>query len=307
MRLLIAATVALVTAVPAVAHAESAGPDPIRAIRTLLAEGSGARIDVFGSVVTSRYKRDEASDQDHTGGYDVSGAGRIRLGASGVVAAEVTRKLTFEGAPERALMAEDAETDPYAAGVLASAGTTRMISVRGRQYQLPPKAKRWIGLGRASGGAAAYGDQVINVFEPATLRKLLAGADRKSVSDWHENSATGRRQRIYTVSGLITLAGLHTLSPSFREAAGPATGGAAQVDWTYMYDDRGLPYRAGWLFHALPDGEGLGDDRVRRVSMATQYRGWGSEVSITAPRSVRGKGLAVDEVLDVLRAPARSE
>ena len=86
--------------------------------------------------------------------------------------------------------------------------------------------------GRASGGAAAYGDQFINVLEPATLRKLLSTKPRKSVAPWLKDNTTGRRQQIYTLTGTITLKELYRVSPSFREAAGTSALGASEVTWT---------------------------------------------------------------------------
>ncbi|MFD0476665.1 hypothetical protein ACFQ0B_56870 [Nonomuraea thailandensis] len=70
-------------------------------------------------------------------------------------------------------------------------------------------------------GAAAYGDQIINVLEPATLAKLLSTGDRSSVTPWHKNRTTGRNQRIYTRSGTITLKELYRVSPPSARRRAP--------------------------------------------------------------------------------------
>ncbi|PZG21001.1 hypothetical protein [Nonomuraea aridisoli] len=72
--------------------------------------------------------------------------------ATGVIASEHTRRLSISN---KHLMADEAEKDPYFAGVLPTAGTLRTISVGGRQYQLAPRAKSWVRTGRASGAAAS--------------------------------------------------------------------------------------------------------------------------------------------------------
>ncbi len=199
--------------------------------------------------------------------------------------------------------------DPYFAGLLRTVGTPRTISVGGRQYQLAPGAKTWVRTGRASGAAAAYGDQIINVLEPATLRKLLSTRSRKIVAPWAKNNTTGRKQQIYLLTGTIALKDLHRVSPSFREAAGTPAFGASEVTWTYMYDDRGWPYRVGWRFYAHPRPEvpGLGHDRILRGHLATQYWNWDRPMTITAPGAKPGRGLPVDDLTDVLSAPGRRE
>jgi hypothetical protein len=168
--------------------------------------------------------------------------------------------------------------------------------------------KSWARTGRAS-GAAAYGDQFINVLEPATLRKLLSTKSRKSVTPWIKDHTTGHKQRIYSLTGTITLKELYRVSPSFREAAGTSALGTSEVTWTYMYDDRGWPYRVGWRFYAHPRPEvpGLGHDRILRGHLATQYRNWDKPMTITAPKATPGRGLSVDDLADVLSAPERRE
>ncbi len=100
----------------------------------------------------------------------LSGTGKVK-GTTGVTASEQVRKLLIG---DRFMMVEAAPGDPYFAGVLPTEGTLRTISAGGRHYQLAPKSKTWIDTGRASGASAAFGDQLVNALEPATLRALRA-------------------------------------------------------------------------------------------------------------------------------------
>ncbi|WP_157548736.1 hypothetical protein [Nonomuraea candida] len=296
----------LVTAAPATLHA-AAEPDPMAGLRALLARGAGATTEFHGQVSTDLSKEVVLSNGRRTfigSGMGLRGTGRVKLGRAGVIASEHVRQLSVSN---KELMEEAAPDDPYFAGVLRTVGTLRTVSVGGRQYQLAPGSKTWVRTGRASGAAAAYGDQLVNVLEPATLRTLLSLKSRKSVGPWTTDRTTGRRQRIHTLTGTITLKELHRVSPSFREAAGTAAVGTAEVTWTYMYDDRGWPYRVGWRFyaHPRPAVPGLGHDRILRGHLATQYRGWDKPMTITAPRARPGRGLPVDDLADVLSAPGR--
>ncbi|MEV4805737.1 hypothetical protein AB0K18_37555 [Nonomuraea sp. NPDC049421] len=296
---------ALVTAFPA--HAVAAEPDPVAVLRTLLARGAGATTEFYGQVSTD-ISREVVRNGRRTfigSGMALRGTGKVKLGRAGVVASEHVRHLSIGN---RHLVVDEAAEDPYYAGLLPTVGTLRTISVGGRQYQLAPGKKSWVRIGRASGAAAAFGDQLINALEPATLRKLLSGKVKKTVSSWQKDHTTGRRQRIYHLTGTITLKELYRVSPSFREAAGSGAGlGTAEVTWTYMYDDRGWPYRVGWGFyaHPRPQVKGLGDDRILRGHFATQYRYWEKPMRITAPKARPGRGLATDDLADVLSAPKR--
>ncbi|MDR8409736.1 hypothetical protein MTP10_13410 [Nonomuraea sp. 3-1Str] len=300
---------ALVAAAPTTAHAQTAEPDPVAGLRSLLARGAGATAEFYGQASTDLSKEVQLSNGRRTfigSGMGVSGTGKVKLGRAGVLASEHVRQLSVSN---KELMVEEAPKDPYFAGVLRTVGTLRTISVGGWQYQLAPRAKTWVRTGRAGGAAAAYGDQLINVLEPATLSKLLSTRSRKSVAPWLKDHTTGRKQRIYTLTGTIKLKELYRVSPSFREAAGTSALGTSEVTWTYMYDDRGWPYRVGWRFYAHPRPQvpGLGHDRILRGHLATQYRNWDKPMTITAPQAKPGRGLPVDDLADVLSAPERRD
>ncbi|MGA5761767.1 hypothetical protein [Nonomuraea bangladeshensis] len=303
MKALVAA-LALATAVPATAHA-AAAPDPVAAVRALLARNAGVTLEFLGSTGTDLFWQNDATREQISGGVGLKGTGKLQLGATGVTASEITRVVQLSG--QVLMKQEAAKGDAYFAGLLKSAGTTRMISTKGWLYHLLPKARTWLRTGRAGGGAAAYGDQIINVLEPATLAKLLSTADRSSVTPWHKNRTTGRNQRIYTRSGTITLKELYRVSPTFREAAGTSAVGTDEIWWQYLYDDRGLPDRLGWHFQTTTkaDSIGLGDNRIRSVRLVTRFWNWQAKVSITAPKATPGRGPAVDEITDILRAGDR--
>ncbi|MCF6474631.1 hypothetical protein FAF44_40570 [Nonomuraea sp. MG754425] len=297
---------AVVAAAPATAHAHSAEPDPVAGVRALLARGAGATTEFYGNAATDLTRRVVLSNGRSTvvgSGMGLRGTGKVKLGRAGVIASEHTRLLEISNRP---LMADAAKTDPYFAAVLPTAGTLRTISAGGWQYQLAPKAKSWVRTGRAGGAAAAYGDQFLNVFEAATLRKLLSTRTRKTVMPWLKDHTTGRRQQIHSLTGTITLKELHRLSPSFREAAGTAALGTSEVSWTYMYDDRGWPYRIAWSFQSPRGVRGLGDGRIPHARLATQYRNWDKPMTIKAPAAKPGRGQAADDLADVLSAPERT-
>ncbi|MET8050196.1 hypothetical protein ABZU75_21610 [Streptosporangium sp. NPDC005286] len=275
------------------AHARAAEPDPVAGLRSLLARGAGATTEFYGQASTDLTRQVQLSNGRRTvigSGMGVRGTGKVKLGRAGVIASEHIRQLSISN---KQLVVDEAAKDPYFAGVLRTVGTLRTVSVGGWQYQLAPQARSWARTGRASGAAAAYGDQFINVLEPATLRKLLSIRSRKSVAPWLKDHTTGRKQRIYSLTGTITLKELYRVSPSFREAAGTSALGTSEVTWTYMYDDRGWPYRVGWRFYAHPRPEvpGLGDDRILRGHLATQYRNWEKPMTITAPKATPVRGL----------------
>ncbi|WP_127933445.1 hypothetical protein [Nonomuraea polychroma] len=92
--------------------------------------------------------------------------------------------------------------------------------------------------------------------------------------------------------GAGALKELYRVSPSFREAAGTGAVGTSEVTWTYMYDDRGWPYRIFWGFHAhlRPEVHGHGDDRIPQAWLATQYRNWDKPMTIKAPEATPGRG-----------------
>ncbi|GII04128.1 hypothetical protein [Planobispora takensis] len=224
--LVVALTLATATTVaPAIAPAHAAGPDPVAALRLLMARGAGATTEFYGNASTDLKRHVQLSNGRNTiigVGMGVQGTGKVKLGRAGVIASEHTRRLSIGDHKE--LIVDEAATDPYFAGVLASVGRLRTVSVGGWQYQLAPRATSWVRTGRASGAAAAYGDQFINVLEPATLRALLSTTDRKIVHPWTKDNTTGRRQQIYDLTGTITLKQLYRVSPSFREAAGRGPG-----------------------------------------------------------------------------------
>ncbi|MFC7723316.1 hypothetical protein [Nonomuraea recticatena] len=271
----------------------------------MLARGAGVTLEYFGNTGTDLFWQNDSPRQQITGAVGVRGTGKLKLGPTGVTASEITRVVDLKG--QVLMKQEAARGDAYFAGLLASEGTTRMISTKGWLYHLPPKSRAWLRTGRASGAAAVYGDQIINVLEPATLAKLLATAERSDVTPWYKNRDTGRRQRIYTHSGTITLKELYRLSPSFREAAGTSDVGNDEIWWQYLYDDRGLPDRLVWHFITTlkADSIGLGDNRIRSVRLVTKFWDWQAKVSIIPPKAKPGRAPAVDEITDILRAGDR--
>ncbi|WP_062429284.1 hypothetical protein [Herbidospora daliensis] len=76
----------LVCVVPAAAHAQAAEPDPMAALRSLLARGAGATTEFYGTVMTdlTRTKRlDTGQWLSWQAAMGLSGTGRVKLGTTG--------------------------------------------------------------------------------------------------------------------------------------------------------------------------------------------------------------------------------
>ncbi|MFD8564582.1 hypothetical protein ACWDOR_37110 [Streptosporangium canum] len=154
-----------------------------------------------------------------------------------------------------------------------------MISVGGKHYHCYvapadaylPADRSWVraGIDRPSQRwDAAFGDQLVDVFEPAALKFL----PRTST---HRLPGQGGTQ----YRGTSTWAELCEVSRSFRERmVFPTSDGKrqrAKITWRLWGDGKGLVTR-------LVTG-GAFDDLVDGFASDTRYTGWGSAVTVTAP------------------------
>ncbi len=143
--------------------------------------------------------------------------GVLRLGGSGVGAADITRTFT----PSR-LMRDQLDDGRWDADkVNAETGSNRSISVNGVLYRsgplyqpVLPDGKTWALAGRSGGVSAAYGDQIINIFEPSTLKALVTTATSKKPSKY------GIRKKATEYAGAMTFRQLYAVSPTFRSLIG---------------------------------------------------------------------------------------
>jgi hypothetical protein len=219
-------------------------------------------------------------------GYNVQNRGSLQLGRSGVVASDMTRRLTFESVARQVAQDNAQGGDKQSQSLLTLTQAHRSISVKGWRYAsgkhyapLLPEGKTWALLQRSSGAAAAFGDQVINVFEPAVLKALLI----KKHTDGTVaviKGFDGRKRKATLYSGTTTFSKLYGLSSTFREIVGrklDAVTGGIQVGWGVFTDEKGLPFQVISFWE-------LDDNRPHfRNTTTTEYVGWGSPVPIAAP------------------------
>ncbi|MEV8633348.1 hypothetical protein AB0395_16975 [Streptosporangium sp. NPDC051023] len=258
-----AALLASALAVAAPATAQAAAPaDPVKALQRQLRPGHGIQI-----TETNR------SHWKH-GSVTVRRSDILQFDRSGIAAVDVVRRAT--------------SSPPL--GKKNPVNVQRTITVGGRNYHYDPsmnarlpKGKTWVRDSRENGKwSAVFGDQVLNVLEPATLGFMLRTSARRLPD------RGGVQYR-----GTITWAQLFKVSRSFHEQwsfipLGKA--GRSKIKWRLWLDATGLPAR---LVTEDTFG-GLVDNAVNDI----RYTGWGSRVVVTAPPADR----VIDE-LDVDYTP----
>ncbi|NRQ33126.1 hypothetical protein HII36_14925 [Nonomuraea sp. NN258] len=234
------------------APAEAAVADPVVALKKQFEPGQG--------VMFRETTRVHFDDTYALGGET---EGKIELDAKGVVAAESARTPTFS--PELLEKTKDL-TDPEELETELERVYT--ISIDGRLYvnggtatKGLPATKLWApspGLP----GDAAFQDQAVNVFEPATLKKLITTGKR-----------TGAEYR-----GSLTLKALSKVSPTVRWRFPGAADDGVRVHWRLWLDDRGLVKRllTTWTVRT-------NDDMLMTKRTDSRYFDWGTAVHVTPP------------------------
>ncbi|MBE3010021.1 hypothetical protein IL992_12580 [Microbispora sp. NEAU-D428] len=210
-----------------------------------------------------------------------------------VVASDLSRRLRFERDDSAALVKEDAANgDPVAKSLLIQTRQHRSVSVNGKLYTTGslyapalPKGKTWALRGTIPNGGA-FTDQVVNVFEPQTLKTLLSDTYSKKIDPGFRDS-TGRIQknkRLYR--GKITFADLYAVSPTFRALLGQkpdATLAPALVWWFLWVDKDGTPLKVESIWDTWVKG-GAGRPNARGAAR-TEYLAWRPRVTIKPPTS----------------------
>ncbi|MEU8252343.1 hypothetical protein [Nonomuraea sp. NPDC048916] len=205
-----------------------AAVDPLVALRGQIAKKHAVRVVELGGLL--------ANDLEI---FAVEQRGTVRLGGAGVGAADVTRTLR----PHRRMQDQIAAGRWNAEKVAAEAQPNRSITVNGRLYRsgklyepVIPEGKTWAEAGARSAATAAYGDQLINLFEPTMLKTLLAKATTKRPSKY------GPRKKATYYQGTITFKELHAVSPTFRAVVGGRSltaAGHTKISWKFRLDDLG--------------------------------------------------------------------
>ncbi|MGW0810643.1 hypothetical protein [Nonomuraea sp. NPDC002799] len=297
--LLSAVLIGPVAALAVPAAAEAAVPDVVRAVRDQLAKGASVKFTQYGSVeINNRNKYDNHTARVFR--YQPMQKGTLALGGSGVVAASLTRWVDFNRhllplAKERA-----AEGDLVSRSLIAQTRPHRWINTKGRFYSTGrlwtadlPTGKTWAQRDKTSAGATAFSDHIINIFEIATLKALIASADEKKFNLPNPAGKTPDRKRTGFYKGTLTFAELYDLSPTFRSVAGKrpdASYANTVVEWTLMFDAKGLPFKFGSGFSTQ------GKEKYYTQAGATvDIVSWGPAKTITGPRPAQ---------VGVVRAPA---
>ncbi|MEU0570374.1 hypothetical protein ABZ297_33990 [Nonomuraea sp. NPDC005983] len=255
---------ALVTAGPAQA-APAASADPVKALKKQFVAGQGVKLTETTKTTIGR--------EQYAGD---SKEGVVAFDANGVAGAEVTR--TPNLSPEMRKRLEQLAEKNNDVGDTAQLLTERiyLVSTGNRLYangglfsSLLPESKLWVGW-PGSPIAAANNDQIVNVFEPDTLKTLLATAKGRS------KGGSGDQYR-----GSITIAQLYKVSPSFRKLIPvKPTGAPAKnaVSWRLSLDAQKLVKRI-----AISWSVKVTKKITLSVSTETRYSDWGSAVTVTAP------------------------
>ncbi|GAB3161349.1 hypothetical protein [Microbispora hainanensis] len=261
------------------------------AVRRLLSAQSSVKVAEWGEVQLGSRSR-LINHTANTFKYDYKRTGSIQLGRTGVVASDLSRRLRFERDDSAALVKKDAaDGDPVARSLLIQTRPHRSVSVNGRLYTTGPlyapalpKGKTWALRGAIPNGGA-FTDQVVNIFEPRTLKKLLS--DTYSIKRSGFKDITGRiHENMMLYRGKITFADLYAVSPTFRTLLGQkpdATLAPALVWWWLWTDKNGTPMMVDSSWDTWVKG-GTGRPYAGG-SARTEYLAWRPRVTIKAPRS----------------------
>ncbi|WP_156325733.1 hypothetical protein [Nonomuraea sp. SBT364] len=233
----VASAAALALATPA----QAAPKDPVAAVKKQLVAGKGVSF-----ADTTTWLKDDGTEP-----Y-LKRKGKLMFGKGTVAATDMASTYPKETL-QRGL-------DSFQNDRTILVGKVAYLSGSYYRKQLP-EGKTWL----KSDGAALSNNwaQPINPAEPATLKKLLAKAERTSNG----------------YQGTITFDQLGKVSPWFNLSVPIWSAGGTEVTWKLTVGRDGLPKR---LVTSYPAG-GLVRGWPGTFKIDTAYRGWGAKVSIKAP------------------------
>ncbi|SNT16899.1 hypothetical protein SAMN05216276_102712 [Streptosporangium subroseum] len=258
---------AMVTMSVAATPVQAATADPVKALKSRFGAGKGVK---FTDVATLVEFTGNTSFLKRTGSF--------QFGRSGIVASDVSAKLTtseISAIPSSLSWSLDRPERTI------RIGTTSYYS--GGPWA-PPKGKTWIKHphGMNAGFSGWYG-QLVNVAEPATLKTLITKGKR-----------TGR-----TYAGTISFGALEKISPWMRSAS---LAGVSKNDRTAVLRFRltlgsdQLPQRLVTVYSGGTHiSAAVAEDR--QVSVETRYTGWGSRVTVKAPPASKVENMGEREPL----------
>ncbi|MEV7808812.1 hypothetical protein AB0O28_38260 [Microbispora sp. NPDC088329] len=284
--------------------AQAAAVDVVAAVRRLEAQGSPVKIFQHASVAWPRDSRLDELPRGYCkgGSSDPNLTGMARLGPGGVVAADVKRSMLWDNCSLQFLR-EDAAGGDRRAGDLARVGLAalRVRSVGGVLYGAGPAygGTSWAKIGKAPGGAALYGDQIIDAFDLGTLRALVASASSSRPGSAVHDADDRAVKKTWSYRGTTTFGKLFAMSKPFRTMLGGRLDPryrAITVFWGIATDLTGKPIvvQAVWR-----PGTGY---PAESVAVSTRFS-WDVKASITAPRTGRtARDPYGDDVVDLFRS-----
>lgn len=144
----------------------------------------------------------------------------------------------------------------------------------GSVTKLLPEGKTWY-KSRDTGGAGGYLGQAINPAEPRTLAALIK-----------KGKVTER-----AITGKITFKELDKVSPWATKSAPLRVNKATKVSYTLTLTSAGLVSR-------VKSSYVYGDKSGMTVTVDSRFTGWGTKVSIKAPKSATVTGKLIGEQTD---------
>ncbi|TKK91539.1 hypothetical protein FDA94_01805 [Herbidospora galbida] len=260
MKRVMAGTVLLVSALVVPAAPAAAKVDPIKALKARFVAGQGVK---FKTVQQVKVKGGNGSVTQEIG--------VIQFGPKGALASDLTKKMRYDKG-----FFDDSKKDEREMRKLLEA-PGRVISLpkaaymQGRWAGELPEGKSWV---RKRPIPPVPDGIIISVFEPDTVKALIARAD----------SVRGG-----VVKGSTTSAKMAALSPVFRKQYGPGgkseSGQISKITYAFTLNKEGLVTR----LHATMRMPVPGGSIVDHVSDTRLYN-WGARVSVAAPRA--------DQVID---------
>ncbi|WP_219500623.1 hypothetical protein [Nonomuraea ceibae] len=231
----LASAAALAVAAPA----QAAPKDPLAAVKKQLVAGKGVSFTDTTTLV-----RESTGPEPF-----MKRTGRIMFGKGKIAAADLAA--TYQVKEGESVFKNDRTI---------IVGKTAYVS-GGIYRENLPKGKTWRKSDHT--GSSSWFSQPINPVEPATLKKLLAKAERTSNG----------------YQGTITFDQLKKVSPWFRMSVPLYMEPKTEVDWRLTVSRSGVPQRLVSSY----DAEGLIGWQGVTVKNDTTYRGWGAKVTIKAP------------------------
>ncbi|RSN11588.1 hypothetical protein DMB42_13485 [Nonomuraea sp. WAC 01424] len=284
--------------------AQAAAVDVVAAVKRLQGQGAAVKVHQRTDAAWPADPRVEALPTRECGRRADAPVvtGVARLGRGGVVAADMKRQVIIQECPLRFLKEDAAGGDRRAADqVKVASAAHRARTVGGRLYVSGPaygSGAGWRTLGGAPGGAALYGDQIIDPFDVGTLKFLVSTATiNRAGSPLYD--ADGRRVgKTWAYRGTTTFAALFRASKPFRDMLGgrlDPQAGKISFMWGVHTDLTGRPITVITVWRT---GEG---HRLRGATAATRYS-WGVKASIPAPATVGpGRDPYSDDLVDAYK------